>query len=133
MCVVHSAVDGTIAGSNPVNGVPRTIERPPENARRSVSMVVGINRPPHRRRRRDAPASGAPPIELRLEGVVLDESSLAESPMLPYVRMVVSLIEGVEFSCREVLYLLRQAMRQHSIGARRRIDYVLGFLNEHPP
>jgi hypothetical protein len=81
----------------------------------------------------NAPASDAPPIELRLEGVVLDESSLAESPMLPYVRMVVSLIEGVEFSCREVLYLLRQAMRQHSIGARRRIDYVLGFLNEHPP
>ena len=79
------------------------------------------------------PASGVPPIELRLEGVVLDESSLAESPMLPYVRMVVSLIEGVELTCREVLHLLRRAMRQHSIGARRRIDYVLGFLNEHPP
>ena len=58
-------------------------------------------------------------VELRLEGVVLDESSLATSPMLPYVRMVVSLIEGVEFTCREVLDLLRQAMRQHSIGARR--------------
>ena len=48
-------------------------------------------------------------VELRLEGVVLDESSLAESPMLPYVRMVVSLIEGVELSCREVLYLLRRS------------------------
>ena len=70
---------------------------------------------------------------MRLEGVVLDESSLAGSPMLPYVRMVVSLIEGVTFTCREVLCLLRQAMRQHSIGARRRIDYLLGFLHQHPP
>lgn len=72
-------------------------------------------------------------IELRLEGVVLDESSLARSPMLPYVRMLVGLIEGVELSCREVLDLLRQAMRQHSIATRRKIDYVLGFLHQHPP
>ena len=72
-------------------------------------------------------------IELRLEGVVLDESSLVTSPMLPYVRMVVSLIEGVKLSCREVLCLLQQAMRQHSIGARRRIDYLLGYLHQHPP
>ena len=86
-------------------------------------------------RRRSEPASGPLPltVELRLEGVVLDESSLASSPMLPYVRMVVSLIEGVELTCREVLRLLRQAMRQRSIGARRRIDYILGFLHQHPP
>ena len=79
------------------------------------------------------PPNDAPPIELRLEGVVLDESSLATSPMLPYVRMIVNLIEGIELSCSEVLDLLRQAMRQHSIGARRRIDYVLSFLHQHPP
>jgi hypothetical protein len=24
-------------------------------------------------------------------------------------------------------------MRQHSIGGHRRIDYVLGFLHQHPP
>jgi len=71
--------------------------------------------------------------ELRLAGVVLDESSLARSPMLPYVRMVVSLIEGVELRCDEILRLLRQAMRQHSMGTRRRIDYVVGFLHQHPP
>jgi hypothetical protein len=81
------------------------------------------------------PASEPLPVTIavRLEGVLLDESSLASSPMLPYVRMVVSLIEGVELSCREVVHLLRQAMRQHSIGARRRIDYLLGFLHQHPP
>jgi len=72
-------------------------------------------------------------IELRLDGVVLDESSLARSPMLPYVRMIVSLIEGVEFRCDEIVRLLRQAMRQHSIAYSRRIDYVLGFLHQYPP
>ena len=71
--------------------------------------------------------------ELRLEGVVLDESSLAHSPMLPYVRMVVSLIEGVDFTCREVVQLLRQVLRQHSIGAGRGRDYLLGFLPARPP
>ena len=71
--------------------------------------------------------------EVRLEGVVLDESSLAASPMLPYVRMVVGLIEGIELTSREVLGLLRQSMRQHSFGARRKIDYLLGFLHQHPP
>ena len=82
-----------------------------------------------------APISGALPvtIELRLEGVVLDESSLAESPMLPHVRMLVSLIEGIELSCRDVVRLLRRAMRQHSIGAGRGVDYLLGFLHRHPP
>ena len=72
-------------------------------------------------------------VELRLDGVVLDESSLQNSPMLPYVRMVVSLIEGIEFRCDEIVRLLRQAMRQHSIAYSRRVDYVLGFLHQHPP
>jgi len=69
----------------------------------------------------------------RAEGVVLDESSLATSPMLPYVRMVVGLIEGVELDRREVLVLLRQGMRQHRMGHRRGMDYVLGFLHQQPP
>jgi hypothetical protein len=72
-------------------------------------------------------------VEVRLEGVLLDESGLASSPMLPYVRMVVGLIEGIELTCCEVLRLLLQAMRQHSIGHRGRIDYLLGFLHQHPP
>jgi len=72
-------------------------------------------------------------VELRLEGVVLDESSLVRSRMLPYARMVVGLIEGIELSCHEVVRLLRQAMRQHSIANRRRVDYILCFLNQHPP
>lgn len=73
------------------------------------------------------------PVELRLDSVVLDELSLTTSPMLPYVRMVVNLIEGIELSCQELVTLLRQALRQHSIAARRRRDYVLRFLHQHPP
>ncbi|MGO9270423.1 MAG: hypothetical protein ACLQOO_09255 [Terriglobia bacterium] len=72
-------------------------------------------------------------VELRLEGVVLEESSLGLSPMLPYVRMVIGLIEGVELTRQEVLCLLRRSMRQRSMAHRRRIDYVLGFLHQHPP
>lgn len=87
------------------------------------------------------PPAGAPPVreplpgmtEPWLEGMVLDESSLATSPMLPYVRMVVSLIEGVEFTCRELVHLLRQRMRQHRIGARRGVAYLRGCLDQRPP
>jgi len=71
--------------------------------------------------------------ELRLDGVVLDESSVVNSPMLPYLRMVVSLIEGIPLTCQELVRLLRQALRQRSLAFRRRIDYVLRFLHQHPP
>ena len=64
---------------------------------------------------------------------MLDESGLARSPMLPYVRMLVRLIDGVKLTCREVLAVLRESLRQRSIGVRRRIDYILGFLHQHPP
>jgi hypothetical protein len=81
------------------------------------------------------PCSAESPLtfELWLDGVVLDESSLASSSMLPYVRMLVGLIEGVKFTCGEVLCLLRRSLRQRRLGARRRIDYILAFLHQHPP
>ena len=72
-------------------------------------------------------------VELRWEGVVIDEATVRSSPMLPHVRMIVSLIEGVPFRGEEVVRLLLQAMRQHSIGSSRRTDYALGFLHQHPP
>jgi len=79
------------------------------------------------------PGETPPQGELHLEGVVLDESSVVNSPLLPYVRMVVSLIEGVRVSLKQLRGWLRQALRQHSIARRRRFDYVLAFLNQHPP
>ena len=72
-------------------------------------------------------------VELRWDGVVLDESSLLNSRMLPYVRMVVRLIERIEHGGQELVGLLRQAMRQHSIAYRRRSDYVVRFLQQYPP
>ncbi|MGH6796505.1 MAG: hypothetical protein ACREDH_15215 [Methylocella sp.] len=71
--------------------------------------------------------------ELRLDGVVVDESSLTKSPVLAYLRMLVSLIEGAVFSSVELLALLRRALRQHSIARRKRSEYVLSYLRQHPP
>lgn len=90
-----------------------------------IQQTATANEPPHN--------GLAPKAELRLGAVVLHEVGLLNSPMLPYVRMVVSLIEGFEFSFRELVQLLRQAMRQHSIATRTRTEYVLRFLHEHPP
>jgi len=79
------------------------------------------------------PAEASTEVELQLEGLRLDESSVMNSPMLPYVRIVVSVIEGVRFSCQAVIDWLRRSMRQRSIAKRRRVDYVLAFLHQHPP
>ena len=91
----------------------------------------------------DPHPEGAPPGEptadalqgtavLRLEGVVLNEASVANSRMLPYVRMVVGLIEGIAFTCREVVELLRLAMRQHR-RASGRSPYAWCFPSQRPP
>ena len=71
--------------------------------------------------------------ELRLEEVVLDAESVRKSPLLPYVRMLMNLIEGIRLPYQELVERLIQALRQHSIAFRRRADYVLRFLHQHPP
>jgi hypothetical protein len=81
----------------------------------------------------DEPHAAESPAQLRLETVVLDESALARSSLLPYVRMLVRLLDGVKLTCRELLAVLRESLRQRSIGVRRRIDYILGVLHQHPP
>ncbi len=71
--------------------------------------------------------------ELQLEEVALRVSHLASSPLLPYVRMLVRLLEGFELSRRELVELLERALRQRSLAFRSRRDYVLAFLHQHPP
>jgi hypothetical protein len=71
--------------------------------------------------------------ELYVQGVTLDEGTLAGSPMLPYVRMMVNLIDGLTLSRDELVAALQKRVRQHSMSKRRRIDYVLRFLHQHPP
>jgi hypothetical protein len=79
------------------------------------------------------PAEPSQKIELHLEGVVVRESTLQNSPMLPYVRMIVSLVEGIQLSCQQLLQLLRRALRQHRLAHRRKVDYLLGVLHQRPP
>lgn len=72
-------------------------------------------------------------VEVRLAGVVLDETALENTSVLAYVRMIVNQIEDTNHSQKELTDLLRQSMRQRSIVKRTRTDYVLRFLHEHPP
>lgn len=72
-------------------------------------------------------------VELRLEDVVLGQATLRTSSMLPYVRMLVSLLEGIHLRRHELVELLLQSLRQHSIAYRTRTDYVLRFLHRYPP
>jgi hypothetical protein len=72
-------------------------------------------------------------VKLALDSLTLDEAILANSPMLPYLAMVVSVLEGRTISLQELLHVLLRRMRQHSIGRRPRREYVLRYLNRHPP
>lgn len=67
------------------------------------------------------------------EGGVVDEATLVNSSILPYVQMVATLIEGRTISRDELIDVLRKRMRQRSMGRRARREYVLRYLNQHPP
>jgi len=47
--------------------------------------------------------------------------------------MVTSLIEERKVRLDEILKMLSRVLRQHSIGRRRRIDYIIRYLNKSPP
>ena len=53
--------------------------------------------------------------------------------MVEHVRMVTSLIERRRVSLREIREMLRRALRQQSLGKRKRIDYIMGYLNRASP
>jgi hypothetical protein len=72
-------------------------------------------------------------VALPLEGLLLDEPTLVNSRILPYVRMVASVIEGRTIGRDELIAALRKRMRQHSIGRRPQREYILCYLNQHPP
>jgi hypothetical protein len=72
-------------------------------------------------------------FELDLDGVILDRASIVNSPMLPYIRTLIGMIDGVWFSQVELVVWLLEVQRQRSIVYRSRRDYVLRFLHQHPP
>ena len=75
--------------------------------------------------------SGA--VKLTLDGFTLDEATLVNSPMLPYLAIVASIIEGRAISPEGLLHVLRKSMRQRSFDRLPRREYVLCVVNQHPP
>jgi hypothetical protein len=72
-------------------------------------------------------------LEISLGGVVLDGASVVNSPILPYVRMVVSVIAGERISKEELFAGLLKIVSQRSIDQRANTRYVSRFLDQHPP
>lgn len=70
---------------------------------------------------------------LLLEGVRLCSASVENSPMLPYLQLVASCIEGRKIGRDELVQALLATMRQRSVCAGPRTAYVLDYLNQHPP
>jgi hypothetical protein len=66
------------------------------------------------------------------DNLVVHERGIG-APMVCYLRMVTSLIEGRRVSAAEILEMLTRVLRQHSVVRRKRIDYVLEYLNERAP
>ena len=90
-------------------------------------------RPPRQPTQVDLQESSHDEVKLTLEGFTLDEATLANSPMLPYLATVASVLEGRTIHREELLAAMRKSMRQRSIGRRPRREYVLRFLHQHPP
>jgi hypothetical protein len=70
---------------------------------------------------------------LLLEEVRLNAASVKNSPMLSYLQMVASCIEGRKIGRDELVQALLTTMRQRSLSAGPRTTYVLDYLNRHPP
>ncbi len=66
------------------------------------------------------------------KNLVLPERGIDE-PTICYLRMVISLIEARMVSTAEIMEMLIRILRQHSMVRRRRIDYVLQYLNKRAP
>jgi len=103
----------------------------------SADLPVSPSAPPERPVSDAADVSEAheplAPIEISPGGVVLSESDVARSPMVPYVQRLFRLIDGVKLTCSQVVCLLQERLSQRSIARRSRIAYALAFLHQHPP
>lgn len=72
-------------------------------------------------------------VKFTLEGFSLDEATLVNSPVLSYLAMVASIIEGHTIRREELLHTLRKSMRQRSFDRLPRRECILRFLDQHPP
>jgi hypothetical protein len=70
---------------------------------------------------------------LRAKPTAHDAARLARIPLLPYVRMVVRLIDGVDLTLGELAVQLLATWRQHRIGPLPRWPYNRRVSQQHPP
>ena len=89
---------------------PGKVKKRAQNAKRRQIAVAPLPAPP------------APP-----------EPTPWPRPILRYVRMVTSLLEGRPVSLAEVLEMLFRVVRQHRMVRARRIDQTVAWLHEEPP
>jgi hypothetical protein len=89
--------------------------------------------PAHRATLVDLEETSQADVKLALDGLTLDGATLVKSPLLPYLAMVASVIEGRTICVDELLCLLLRSMRQRSFDRLPRREYVLRFLEQHPP
>lgn len=78
----------------------------------------------------EAPREG---VKLALDVFTLDEVTLVNSPVLPYLAMIATVLEGRTIGITELLQTLRRSLRQRSFDKLPRREYVLRFLQQHPP
>jgi hypothetical protein len=85
-----------------------------------------------KRKTRRAPRVRAP-THLPNHSGAKTNAAKANSLVIEYVRMVISLIEGRRISRRQVLRMLEKVVRQHTMSRRRKVDHAVAWLNEEPP
>ena len=56
-----------------------------------------------------------------------------DAEIVEHVRLVVGLIDRRDVTREEILTMLARAVRQHRMGREKRLDYVLAWLEKHPP
>ena len=54
-------------------------------------------------------------------------------PLVEHVRVLIGLIEGRRFSHKEVVQMLWEVLRQHSMARWRRVDHLVAHLHRNPP
>jgi len=105
----------------------------PAAAPASVESAPSLPDPSDQPTPLDCPEASPANVELPLDGFTLDEGTLANSPLLPYLAMIASVIEGRRIRVDELLRLLLRSMRQRSFDRLPWREYVLRFLDRHPP
>jgi hypothetical protein len=125
------------ATPRPCEPATPTTPRPREPAAsatpRSCEPAASADSPLAKNATQPIPAELSVAVELDLDGVILDESSVVQSPMLPYIRTLIWMIDGIRLSHVEVAEWLVQVQRQRSMASCPRREYVLRFLHQHPP